>query len=158
MNRCKNIILLGILALLGTLAGCGGGSDGNPPAPAAVVTLSTTGTLPVTALSGAYVNLAIPGNVTGTPQVAASGMLAGSKGSVSFRSYSAPTVGQNGSLKFYVISNDNTSFTIGEFATVICAFTGTPPTATDFSYVEFLAADLRQDPVAVDKTATVTIR
>jgi len=160
MNRLEIYIILGSLMALGSLAGCGGGGDGSPPAPTAVVTLSTSGSLPggVTALSGAYVNLTIPATVSGTPQVVQSGMLAGSKGSISFRSYSAATATRSGSLKFYVVSNDNSSFTIGEFATVSCSFAGTPPTASDFPYAEFLPADLLQQPVIVDKSAAVTIR
>ena len=172
-------LMLIVLCLAGIQVGCGGGGGGGaalgPGASSAVVTLKTTGNLPsgVTALSGAYVDLAIPygvavpTNADGSVKSGAitpAGVLANGNGGIdlSFSSYSAPTVSKRGSLKFFVISTDlttnNSTFGIGDFATVMFQITGTIPEVNDFTYNTFNPADLNLNPITVGSSLSFVVQ
>lgn len=151
---------LPILALaLFTLSACGGGGGGGggttpaPPAQtsptAAVVKISTTGTLASGALIGGIdMTITLPAGVTvkstaNPPEtdagvVAASGVAAGS---MIETNYTAATSGTAGTLRI-LVANAN-GFGMGEFATVHCNIaSGSTPTAGEFSLPTFTAKDL----------------
>ena len=122
--------------------GCGsGGGGGSVPAQHAVLKLSTNPFAPYTTLGGVRVRISLPvGSTVATDGTGAVqngvitpiGVLAAS-GQVGFVSYSAPTVNLPGAIKFFMVTPiGDMSFKDGEFAQVLCNFSGTAPVKSSF--------------------------
>jgi hypothetical protein len=146
--------LCAALIALGT-GGCGGGvstSDapgGTPPAPKAVIALSTNGTLSAgTAIGGLGVTVNLPDTVTvktapgGTVEsgvVITSGVAAGQATVLAL--YSGATATAPAKL-YLVLASGSSGMPVGEFATVTCDVkSGIKPAGSDFSLNDFSAVD-----------------
>lgn len=131
------------LLITGIVAGCGAGGGGGTTtqSPQAVLKLSTTPFAPYTTLGGVQVRIGLPvgtsvaTNGTGSVQsgvITPLGVLS-STAQVQFVSYSAPTTSNPGALKFLVVTpQGDLSFKDGEFARVLCNFSGSAPAKSSF--------------------------
>jgi len=144
-----------ILTALGT-GGCGGGVSttadapgGTSPAPKAVITLSTNGTLSAgTAIGGLGVTVDLPDTVTvkttagGTVEsgvVVTSGVAAGQATVLAL--YSGATATAPAKL-YLVLAGGSSGMPVGEFATVTCDVkSGVKPAGSDFILNDFSAVD-----------------
>jgi hypothetical protein len=147
--------LLITLFILISLTACGGGGgDAAPPSTKAIVTLSTSGTLPAgTKIGGIQVTVNLPAGVTAkaslysagsstmvtdTGVITASGTAAGSYTS---GAYLAGAAASTYKISMGVVNANG--FSAGEFAQVSCDIAaGSSPTAADFSLSNPTVVDL----------------
>lgn len=167
--------MLFILASLVACSGGGGGGGGGAPVQStkAVLTLSTSGTLPAgSAISGIEVEIDLPAGVTTkasitTPNpsimetdngvVTASGAAAGAD-----FVHGAYTTGATSNTHKVTVSVGTTSasgFTTGNFATVNCDIAaGSFPVSSDFHLANFTAVDLNSVPIGLTVGYTVVFQ
>ncbi len=146
-----------LLTILGT-AGCGGGTSTTPaasggsapaPAPKAVITLATAGTLTAgTAIGGLGVTVDLPYTVTvrttgggnvDNGVVATSGVAAGQATVMAL--YSDAT-GSTPARLYLVLASSGSGMPVGQFATITCEIKpGADPVPADFSLTDFSAVD-----------------
>ncbi|MBJ6725981.1 hypothetical protein [Geomesophilobacter sediminis] len=157
MKSIKSAGLIGLALFALALSGCGSGGGSAAQPTAAVLKLSTSGTLPSgTALSGIHVEVDLPSGVTVNTDNSggvASGVVTpsgvASQCSIAAETFTPASGGTPAKLSFFVLSSAP-GFGAGEFATVNCKITTGTPKATDFSLpeAEFNPADLSNQPVA----------
>lgn len=153
----KLIIYLCMLAgLVALLTACSGGGS-SAPAPnsagTATLTLSTSGTpSPAGNLSGIGLTVTLPVGVTvatnsdgsvATGVVIPSGLL--SSGTATNNAvYNSSTR----TLSLTIVSTQAAGFGVGQFATVVCSYSGAAPSSSGFSLSSFAPADLLLQPVS----------
>jgi hypothetical protein len=124
-----------------------GGTSGAPPAPIAALTLSTQGTLPSgTVIGGVDVIVNLPAGVVAKADTSgateagicnATGLAAGGTTVAKFSAASGATPAQ---IRMAVIKADG--FASGEFVTTNLDFSGTAPTAGDFTIAAAFVSDI----------------
>lgn len=172
----KLIINLGMLAgLLLLMAGCGGGGDSAtgalpfftfptasstptpvpPPNSAGTATLTLTASgvpAPAGNLSGITITITLPAGVTVTTNpdgtVAAGVVIPSGLLSAATATSSAVYIPATRTLNITVASTQAAGFGVGQYATVVCTYSGAVPVANSFTLSGFLPADLLLQPVA----------
>ncbi len=148
MKKTSVFVRLMLITGLAAMIGCGGGDGGDaaPPPTKAIVTLSTTGTLPSgVQIGGIQAKINLPAGVTAkaspsvlnnavlftdTGVVVATGSATGAEFVTGVYSTGTTTVTYAVSLGV----SKNSGFSTGEFAQVTCEIAvGSAPSASDFS-------------------------
>lgn len=159
MKKTSLFVQLMLAAGLAAMIGCHGGGGGGGAAPAstkAIVTLSTTGTLPAgTQINGIQITLNLPAGVTakaspysaGSPTILVTdaGVVISSgtaTGSYASGAYLANTAASTYKINIGIAQASDSGFSAGEFAQVSCDIAaGGSPVAADFSLASFIATD-----------------
>jgi hypothetical protein len=176
MKKISLSSLLIFALALTTLSACGGGGGGGSSSPppfqptTAVLTLSTTGTIPAnTIIAGYDVTITLPAGVTvksATPPVIDNGVLVGTvngaAAGISLNAgYSPATGGIPGKVHIIVASSDVNGINAGEFSKVNCDITAGNPTASVFQQPTFTVSGLDVTdplhPTTVDLTGQLSL-
>lgn len=167
----RNILTVMIMAILPLIAACGGGGGGGSVSmpTAAVLKLSSQGTLPAgTAVTGIGATIELPAGVTaktatggavdatvvvGSALMATTGTApVGTMGPVT---YTPATATAKAKLDFTIASTAAAGVGVGECATITLILSGVNPAVTDFNVTSFKAYDLSytQIPALTSKLA-----
>jgi hypothetical protein len=161
MKKTSLFVQLMLITGLAAMIGCGGGGGGDaaPQYTKAIVTLSTTGTLPAgTKIGGIQVTVNLPAGVTAKASLYSAGsstlvtdtgvITASGTASGSYTSgvYLANTAASTYKISMGIVNANG--FSTGEFAQVSCDIAaGSSPTAADFSLSNFAVVDLNGGPL-----------
>lgn len=148
----KKILAVLIMMILPMIAGCGGGGGSSAPLTAAVVKLSSQGTLPAgKAVSGIAATIELPAGVTAKTTaggavdatvVVGSGLLATTAGTLGPVVYTPATATAKAKLDFTIASTAVAGVGVGEYATITLIITNANPAASDFTATSFKAYDM----------------
>lgn len=149
----RAIIATILLTVIALICGCGGGGGSSSAAPtAAVLKLSSQGTLPDgKAVSGFGAIIELPAGVTvktaaggavDASVVVPSGLLAGSNVTLGPVTYTPATATSKAKLDFAIASTASAGVGVGEYVIIAFILTGVTPTAADFAVTSFTPVDL----------------